>query len=208
MWQATGESPDQIEWGLTFIKEKCIFYLPKLSFIGLVLWQQGIGPTEDKVEVLTQACESKNASEVKSFLGLVNFNTRFIPELTTISEPSRRLTKVEEPVCFLSRAAVSLYRTETTVSPGRVFGKFWLQCRNKDYRWFKSSRFEDSPVTGAQRGESCYYLFQQGTVWCGTTSTLFTNGKGSIRNCVGLWEIPRVPLWTSMWTDHKPLESI
>ena len=98
MWQATGESPDQIEWGLTFIKEKCIFYLLKLTFIGLVLWQQGIGPTEDKVEVLTQAREPKNASEVKSFLGLVNFNTRFIPEL-------RRLTKVEEPVCFLSRAA-------------------------------------------------------------------------------------------------------
>ena len=51
--------------------------------------------------------------------------------------------------------------------------------------------------------ESCYRLFQQGTVWCGTTSSLFTNGKGSIRNCVGLSEIPRIPLWTSILTVDR-----
>jgi len=51
--------------------------------------------------------------------------------------------------------------------------------------------------------ESCYCLLQRWTVWSGTTSSLFTNGKGSIRNCVGLWEIPRVPLWTSILTVDR-----
>ena len=166
--------------GPSLIKEKYIIYLPKFTFIGLVLWQRtrhwSNGRESRSIETSTWTTES---TEVKSFLGLVNFNTRFIPDLTTISEPSRRLTKKEESVCFWSRAAGSLHRTETTVSPGRVFGEFWLQCPNKDYCWFKPSRFKDSPVTGAERGESCYCLFQLGTVWCGTTSTLFTNGKGS-----------------------------
>ena len=35
----------------------------------------------------------KDAEEVRSFLGLVNYSGRFIPNLATISEPLRRLTK-------------------------------------------------------------------------------------------------------------------
>ena len=190
--------------GPSLIKEKHIIYLPKFTFIGLVLWQRtrhwSNGRESRSIETSTWTTES---TEVKSFLGLVNSNTRFIPDLTTISEPSRRLTKKEESVCFWSRAAGSLHRTETTVSRGRVFGEFWLQCRNKDYCWFKPSRFKDSPVTGAERGESCYCLFQLGTAWCGTTSTLCTNGKGSIRNCLRLWEISRVSLWTSILTVDR-----
>ena len=53
----------------------------------LVLSQKGIGLTEEKVKAVTQGRESQNASEVKIFFGLVNFNARFIPDLTTISEP-------------------------------------------------------------------------------------------------------------------------
>ena len=53
--------------GLTLVKEKCIFYLPKLTFIGLVLWQQGIGPTEKKVEALNQAREPQNRQKLRVF---------------------------------------------------------------------------------------------------------------------------------------------
>jgi len=52
---------------LTLVKEKCIFYLPKLTFIGLVLWQQGIGPTEEKVEALNQAREPQNRQRLRGF---------------------------------------------------------------------------------------------------------------------------------------------
>lgn len=35
----------------------------------------------------------ESASEVRSFLGLVNYSARFIPDLTMLTEPLRRLTK-------------------------------------------------------------------------------------------------------------------
>ena len=52
--------------------------------MGLVLSRQGIGPTEEKVKAVNEACEPQSVSEVKSFLGLVNFNARFIPDLATV----------------------------------------------------------------------------------------------------------------------------
>ena len=74
--------------------------MPKLTFMGLVLSHQGIGPTEEKVKAVNEAREPQNVSEVKSFLGLVNFNARFIPELAAIRETLKRLTKKEEPFSF------------------------------------------------------------------------------------------------------------
>ena len=34
--------------GFTLNEDKCVFHMPKLTFMGLVLSQQGVGPTEEK----------------------------------------------------------------------------------------------------------------------------------------------------------------
>jgi hypothetical protein len=75
--------------------------MPKLTFMGLLLSNRGIGPTEEKVRAVVEAREPQNVTEVKSFLGLVNFSARFIPDLATVAEPMRRLTKREEYHLFL-----------------------------------------------------------------------------------------------------------
>ena len=57
------------ERGLTLNKEKCVFDMPKLTFMGLFLSNHGIGPTEEKVRAVVEAREPQNVTEVKSFLG-------------------------------------------------------------------------------------------------------------------------------------------
>ena len=42
-----------------------------------------------KVKAVADACEPTDAAEVRSFLGLVNFTARFIPDLATQSVPLR-----------------------------------------------------------------------------------------------------------------------
>ena len=81
---------------LTLNKEKCEFGMDKITFMGHMLSKNGIGPTSDRVNDLVNAVEPKNASEVKSFLGFVNFSARYIPNLATISEPLRKLTRKNE----------------------------------------------------------------------------------------------------------------
>ena len=72
------------ERGFTFNREKCQFKMPKLEFLGHVLSERGIGPADVKVRAVVDAREPMNAAEVRSFLGLVNFTARFIPDLATI----------------------------------------------------------------------------------------------------------------------------
>ena len=65
--------------------------------MGHVLSARGIGPADVKVKAVVEAREPKNAAEVRSFLGLVNFTARFIPDLSTVSARLRQLTKNGEP---------------------------------------------------------------------------------------------------------------
>ncbi|KAF7709013.1 hypothetical protein HF521_018070, partial [Silurus meridionalis] len=83
------------ERGLTLNPEKCQFNMSKLIFMGILLSEKGIGPTEERVRAVREAREPKTASEVRSFLGLVGYSSRFIEQFATLSEPLRRLTKKE-----------------------------------------------------------------------------------------------------------------
>ncbi|XP_031574959.1 uncharacterized protein K02A2.6-like [Actinia tenebrosa] len=71
--------------------------MPKLTFMGYLLSQKGIGTTEERAKAVKQFRAPSTASEVRSFLGLVNFSARFIPNLATIAEPLRKLTRKEVP---------------------------------------------------------------------------------------------------------------
>ena len=65
--------------------------------MGHVLSEKGIGPTEEKVRAVVETREPESVAEVRSFLGLVNFCSRFIPDLATTAEPLRKLTRAETP---------------------------------------------------------------------------------------------------------------
>ncbi|CAB3987669.1 Transposon Tf2-9 poly, partial [Paramuricea clavata] len=82
-----------VEKNLTLNPEKCQFRMTELTFMGYLLSERGIGPTNTKVEAVKNARRPETASEVRSFLGLVNFSARFIPDLATTSEPLRQLTR-------------------------------------------------------------------------------------------------------------------
>ena len=61
------------EKGLKLNKEKCCFNMIKLEFIGYVLSKDGVAPEELNIKAVSSSRERKNAREVRSFLGLVNY---------------------------------------------------------------------------------------------------------------------------------------
>ena len=67
--------------------------MPQLTFMGYLLSRKGNGQTESRIEAVVWANEPTNAEEMLSFLGLVNFSTWFIPNLASITEPLRELTR-------------------------------------------------------------------------------------------------------------------
>ena len=122
------------ERGLTLNAAKCQFSMDKLTFVGMVLSANGISCAADKVEAVTSAREPQRASETRSYLGLVNYCGRFIPDLATISEPLRRLTKAGTPFVFGEEQKEAFAEIEEAPNKLRDFGVFRQRCPNASDR--------------------------------------------------------------------------
>lgn len=72
---------------------KCVYGVTELKFLGHILSVNGIKPDTDKLESIRNFRKPKTAEETRSFLGLVNYVGKFIPNLATLTDPLRQLTK-------------------------------------------------------------------------------------------------------------------
>lgn len=77
----------QLNWN------KCVIGVTELEFLGHKITKDGIIPSDSKIEALVSFRRPANANETRSFLGLANYLNRYIPNLATIDEPLRDLTK-------------------------------------------------------------------------------------------------------------------
>ena len=74
-------------------KKKSEFSLEEITFLGFHISKNGIKPTETRCREVLEFRKPESVTEVKSFLGMVQFSASFIPDLATLSEPLRRLTR-------------------------------------------------------------------------------------------------------------------
>lgn len=70
--------------GLKIRKDKCQLAVATVEYLGFRLDGQGIHTTDEKVKAMKGVKEPENKSELQSFLGLVTFCAKFIPNLATI----------------------------------------------------------------------------------------------------------------------------
>lgn len=63
------------------------------DFLGYHISGQGISVAQDKLEAIRKLQPPKSAEEVRSFLGLVNFVHRYVPDMATITYPLNLLTR-------------------------------------------------------------------------------------------------------------------
>ena len=68
------------ERNLTLNKDKCKIRMSQIVFMILILNKHGVGPTEEKVKAIRETKAPTNVAELRSFLGLVSFSARFLPD--------------------------------------------------------------------------------------------------------------------------------
>ena len=78
--------------GLRCRLEKCQFAEPSIEYLGHTLSQKGIAKGS-KVDALVQMPPPTNVSSLRSFLGSVQFYSKFLPNLATVLAPLHQLTK-------------------------------------------------------------------------------------------------------------------
>jgi hypothetical protein len=72
---------------------KCEFWLTEVTFLGHVISTGGISVDPSKVKDVLNWMPLTNASEIRSFLGLVGYYRRFIKDFSKITKPMTRLLK-------------------------------------------------------------------------------------------------------------------
>ncbi|XP_073132168.1 uncharacterized protein [Henckelia pumila] len=72
---------------------KCEFWLEKISFLGHIVSAKGIKVDPSKVEAVRNWVAPKNATEIRSFLGLAGYYRRFIQDFSKIALPLTSLTR-------------------------------------------------------------------------------------------------------------------
>lgn len=72
-------------------QDKCIFKAREIEFLGHFISSKGIRPSSNKVEALCGFREPKTSEEVRSFLGLVTYVGKFLPNLAIVTAPLRQL---------------------------------------------------------------------------------------------------------------------
>ena len=74
-------------------KPKCIFFSKKGTYLGFLINKHGIFPLKEKIEDMLNAKSPESVTELKSFLGMINYYGRHLPNLASVLEPLHNLPR-------------------------------------------------------------------------------------------------------------------
>ena len=72
-------------------KEKCEFFRDRVQFCVHEIDREGLHKTQEKIYAVVSAPRPENVPQLSSFLGLVNYYNRFLPNASTVLHPLHQL---------------------------------------------------------------------------------------------------------------------
>ena len=91
------------EWNLKLNRDKLKRAEPTVAFMGHVLTAEGLKPDPAKVEAILEMPPPTDVKGVKRFLGMVNYLAKFMPLLSDMTQPLRKLEDKEVEWCLLKQ---------------------------------------------------------------------------------------------------------
>ncbi|KAL2098399.1 hypothetical protein ACEWY4_007606 [Coilia grayii] len=79
--------------GLKLNKEKCVYAQPQLRFLGHIVDANGIRADTKKVRAIRELEVPTNVHELKRAMGMINYMSKYIPDMATVPSPLYDLLK-------------------------------------------------------------------------------------------------------------------
>ncbi|XP_052737827.1 uncharacterized protein K02A2.6-like [Bicyclus anynana] len=79
--------------GLRIKYEKCSFLQDSITYVGFVIDKNGLHPDPNKVKAIVDAPAPTDVPQLRSFLGLVNYYSKFLANISTVLAPLHELLK-------------------------------------------------------------------------------------------------------------------
>lgn len=110
--------------GLKIKKSKCSFLAREIKFLGYVINEDGVKVDPDKVKAMVDMAYPKNVSELKSFLGMVNFYGKFVKNISTHLAPLYELLKKGKHFCWSNKSSEAFNKVKRLLCSAEVLVHF------------------------------------------------------------------------------------
>ena len=184
------------EVGLTVNGDKCEFRLSKLTFFGHELTSDGINPSEEKIAAIRDARPPKDASEVRSFMGLVQYSAEFMPDVASVAKPIQELTRKGVVFQWGEEQQTAFEELKHLIIQAETLAYFKVACRTRIIA-------DASPV-----GLGAVLTQQQGGMWRVVSYAL--RSLTDVERCYSQTEKEALALvwaceWFNMYVSGKAL---
>eukprot|EP00731_Ephydatia_muelleri_P037838 Em0575g5a len=103
--------------------------LPSVEYLGYHISGDGVRPTQEKLQAIVDAPAPKDISQLKSFLGLVNYYSKFLPHLANTLAPLYALLKKHQQWCWGAEQEEAFKRAKSQLASDVVLAHFDPQQR-------------------------------------------------------------------------------
>ena len=112
------------EHGLRVKQKKCEFLKPSVEYLGHRIDREGLHTLPSKVSAIVDAPEPKNVQELRSFLGLLNYYSKFIANLASILHPLNRLLRNDVSWKWSSACACAFKKAKQSLVSSQVLAYY------------------------------------------------------------------------------------
>ena len=81
------------ELNITLNKDKCVFKLPEVGYLGHIISCEGVKSDPEKTRAIRDMPAPIDRKGVERLLGTISYFAKFLPNMSSITEPIRKLLK-------------------------------------------------------------------------------------------------------------------
>ena len=106
--------------GLRLNPQKCKFLANTVQYCGHTISKEGIHTMPSKVDAIQNAPAPETVSQVRSFVGLVTYYQRFIPDMATMLNPLTSLLQKDRQFQWTPECAAAFHQVKTVLASSKV----------------------------------------------------------------------------------------
>ena len=192
-------------WDLKLNRAKVKRHQTSVKFMGHLLTSQGLMPDPEKIQAILQMPEPDDLTALKRFLGMVTYLAKFMPHLSQMTEPLRRLEDKNVEFQWLEQHSIAMNTIKKFLTEAPVLRYYdvskpvTVQCDASQSGLGAVLLQEGQPVCYASRAltdtESQYAQIEKemlAITWACDNFDQYLYGRDTV----------------TVETDHEPLQSV
>ncbi|KAG7599389.1 Zinc finger CCHC-type [Arabidopsis suecica] len=183
---------------------KCSFWQRSIGFLGHIVSDKGVSVDPEKIKSIKDWPRPKNATEIRSFLGLAGYYRRFVKGFASMSQPMTRLTGKDTKFQWSEECEKSFSELKAMITSAPVLV---LPEEGKPYMVYTDASITGLGCVLIKKGSVIAYASRQLRKHEGNYPTHYLE-MAAVVFALKIWRLYLYGAKVHIFTDHKSLKYI